>query len=125
MKEVNMKSKWMEHNGKKIFYQDFSNNFFNDQPVKQELEEVQAIVLSQPENSILVLSNFTNTEITTNLMSTLNDSSKLTKPHVKKTAVLGVTGIKRTLGDLLSKITGQSLMYFTTETEAMEWLVKE
>jgi hypothetical protein len=120
-----MKSKWMEHNGKKIFYQDFSDNFFNDQSVKQELEEVQAIVLSQPEDSILVLSNFTNTEITTNLMSILNESSKLTKPHVKKTAVLGVTGIKRTLGDLLSKITGQSLMYFSTETEAMEWLTRE
>ena len=120
-----MKSRWIEYNGKKIFYQDFSNNFFNEQVIKKELEDVQAIVLSQPVDSLLVLSNFTNTEITTNLMPILNESSKLTKPHVKKTAVLGVTGIKRTLGDLLSKITGQSLMYFTTESEAKEWLAKE
>jgi hypothetical protein len=120
-----MKSKWMEYNGKKILYQDFSNNFFNEQVVKKELEEVQAIVLSQPVDSVLVLSNFANTEITTNLMPILNESSKLTKPHVKKTAVLGVTGIKRTLGDLLSKITGQPLMYFTIEGEAKEWLTRE
>ena len=111
-----MKSRWIEYNGKRIFYQDFSNNFFNEQVIKKELEEVQAIVLSQPVDSLLVLSNFTNTEITTNLMPILNESSKLTKPHVKKTAVLG---------DLLSKITGQSLMYFTTEGEAKEWLAKE
>lgn len=120
-----MKSKWMEYNNKKILYQDFSNNFYNEQAVKKELEEVQAIVLSQPVDSVLVLSNFSNTEISTNLMPILNESSKVTSPHVKKTAVLGVTGIKRTLGDLLSKITGQQLMYFTSEADAKEWLTKE
>ena len=119
-----MKSKWIEYNGRKILYQDFSNNFFNEQVVKKELEEVQAIVLSQPPDSVLVLSNFSNTEITSNLMPILNESSKVTKPHVKKTAVLGVTGVKRTLGDLLSKITGQPLMYFNNEIEAKEWLTK-
>jgi hypothetical protein len=49
----------------------------------------------------------------------------VTKPHVRKTATLGVTGVKRSLGDMLSKITGQKLMYFESEKDAMEWLVKE
>lgn len=120
-----MKSKWIEYNGKKIFYQDYSNHFFNDDHVKQELEEVQVIVLSQPEDSVLVLTNFTNTEITKNIMPLLNEASAKTKSHVRKTAVIGVTGIKRTLGDLLSRITGQPLMYFTSELEAKQWLVKE
>jgi hypothetical protein len=120
-----MKSKWLEHNGKKIFYQDFSNYFFNEQAVIEELNEVQAIVLGQPEDSVLVLSNFSNTEVTMNLMPLLNEASSKTKSHVRKTAVLGVTGIKRTLGDLLSRLTGQPLMYFNDETEAKEWLTKE
>lgn len=119
-----MKSRWIEHNGKKIFYQDFSNYFFNEEAVKQELSEVQAIVLNEPENSVLVLTNMSNTEITLNLMPLFNESSRVTKSHVSKTAVLGVTGVKRTLGDLLSKITGQPLMYFNTELEAKEWLSK-
>lgn len=120
-----MKSKWIEHNGKQIFYQDFSNNFFNENNIIEELKEVQAIVLSQPLDSVLVLSNFSNTEITSNLMPILNEASKTTKFHVHKTAVLGITGVKRTLGDLLSRITGQSLMYFNTELEAKEWLTKD
>jgi len=120
-----MKSKWIEYNGKQIFYQDFSNNFFNEQAVMDELKEVQAIVLSQPEDSVLVISNFTNTEITMNLMPQLNEASSKTKSHVHKTAVLGVTGIKRTLGDLLSRITGQALMHFNTEAEAKAWLIQE
>jgi len=119
-----MKSKWIEQNGKQIFYQDFSNFFFNEKAVIDELREVQNIVLSQPKDSVLVLSNFSNTEITANLMPILNESSSKTKAHVRKTAVLGITGVKRTLGDLLSRITGQPLMYFNTEAEAKEWLLK-
>lgn len=120
-----MKSKWIEHKGKQVFYQDFSNYFFNEKAVIEELREVQELVMSQPEDSVLVLSNFLNTEITSNLMPLLNESSSKTKKHVRKTAVLGITGVKRTLGDLLSRITGQSLMYFNTELEAKEWLTKE
>ncbi len=29
-----MKSKWIEYNGKKILYQDYSNYFFNEDAVK-------------------------------------------------------------------------------------------
>lgn len=120
-----MKSKWVEQNGRQIFYQDFSNFFFNEKAVIDELREVQNIVLGQPKESVLVLSNFSNTEITANLMPILNESSSKTKAHVRKTAVLGITGVKRTLGDLLSRITGQQLMYFNTEAEAKEWLLKD
>lgn len=120
-----MRSKWIEHKGKKIFYQDFSGLFFNAQAVKEELVAVQAVVIKEPTGSVLVLSNFSDTTIGTDVMPLLNAASKMTKDHVQKTAVLGVTGIKRTLGDLLSRLTGQELMYFSTENEAKEWLVKE
>jgi hypothetical protein len=119
-----MKSRWIEHNGKKILYQDFANLFFNIEAVKNELSEVQDIVLNEPENSLLIISDFTNTEISGDLMSILNQASKTTKPYIRKTAVLGVSGIKRTFGDLLSRITGQPLVYFTNETDALEWLTK-
>lgn len=120
-----MKSKWIEHNGKKIFYQDFSNLFFNTQAVAEELSQVQQIVLSEPENSVLVLSDFRNTEVTNALMPLLNEASRNTKSHVRKTATLGITGVKRTLGDLLSRITGQPIMYFENEKDAKEWLAKD
>jgi hypothetical protein len=120
-----MKSHWIEYNGKKILYQDFSNLFFNTNAVKEELEQVEAIVLGEPKNSVLVISNFANTEITNELMPILNEASKATKSHVRKTATIGVTGLKRTLGELLSRITGQPLMYFTNEAEAKKWLTQE
>jgi hypothetical protein len=119
-----MKSRWIEHHGQKILYQDFANLFYNVEAIKNELEEVQEIVLAQPPGSLLVISDFTNTEVSGDLMGILNQASRATKPHVRKTAVLGVTGIKRTFGDLLSRITGQPLVYFTNEADALEWLTK-
>jgi hypothetical protein len=119
-----MKSRWITHNSQRILYQDFSNLFYNSQVVKDELLSVQEVVLGEPENSVLVISDFTNTEITGDLMPILNASSKATKSHVRKTAVLGVVGIKRIFGDLLSRITGQPLMYFMNDLQAKEWLTR-
>ena len=43
-----MRSKWIEHKGIKIFYQDFSGFFYDYDAVKAELIEVREIVKGQP-----------------------------------------------------------------------------
>lgn len=120
-----MRSKWIEHDGKKIFYQDFSRLFFNASMVKAELAEVQKIVLAEPENSVLILTDIRDTNVGRELLPAMNAASNATKSHVKKTAVLGVVGIKRTLADMLTSLTGQSLKYFDDEDAAKKWLVEE
>jgi hypothetical protein len=120
-----MRSEWIEHKGKKIFYQDFSKNFYNSAVVKTELAEVQEIVKSQPLHSALVLSDFRDTNIGSDLLSEMNAASAATKDHVHKTAVLGVTGMKRKLADLLIAITGQPLKYFDDIETAKNWLVED
>lgn len=120
-----MRSKWIEHKGKKILYQDFSALFYNASAVKDELKAVQEIVLKEPADSVLVLSNFKDTQIGADLISALNEASAKTKNHVRKTAVLGVAGFKRTLGDMLTRLTGQQLKYFEYDEEAKNWLVQD
>ena len=120
-----MRSTWIEHKGKKIFYQDFSRNFYNSAVVKTELEEVQKIVIAQPMNSVLVLSDFRDTNVGTDLLTAMNTASAATKAHVNKTAVLGVTGMKRKLADLLTAVTGQPLRYFDNLEAAKDWLAED
>lgn len=120
-----MRSVWIEHKGKKIFYQDFSKNFYNAAVVKAELMEVQKIVTSQPDDSVLVLSDFRDTSIGSELLSSMNAASNATKAFVHKTAVLGVTGMKRKLADLLTALTGQPLKYFDDMEEAKNWLAED
>ncbi len=120
-----MRSEWIEYKGKKIFYQDFSKNFYNSAAVKAELGEVQKIVMSQPLHSALVLSDFRDTNVGSDLLSEMNAASAATKGYVHKTAVLGVTGVKRKLADLLIAITGQPLKYFDDVETAKNWLVED
>jgi len=118
-----MRSKWIEYRGKQIFYQDFSGLMYDTNALKEELKQVQGVVVSHPKNSLLILSDFRDTNMTNEMMSVLNGASEVTKDHVRKTAVLGVTGVKRTLADLLTRLTGQQLKYFDSEAVAKDWLV--
>lgn len=120
-----MRSTWIEHNGKKIFYQDFSKHFFNSGAVKTELEEVQKVVTAQPKDSVLVLSDFRDTNVGSDLLASMNAASAATKAYVHKTAVLGVTGMKRKLADMLTALTGQPLKYFDDIEAAKNWLIQE
>lgn len=120
-----MRSQWIEHKGKRIFYQNFSKQFYNSAAVKAELSEVQNVVMSQPLNSVLVLSDFRDTNIGSDLLSSMNTASATTKAHVNKTAVLGVTGMKRKLADMLTALTGQQLKYFDDMEAAKNWLAQD
>lgn len=119
-----MRSTWIEHRGRKIFYQDFSRQFYNSAAVKAELDEVQKVVTAQPKDSVLVLSDFRDTSVGSDLLSSMNAASAATKAYVHKTAVLGVTGMKRKLADLLTALTGQPLKYFDDIETAKNWLVE-
>ena len=120
-----MRSNWIEHKGKRIFYQDFSKHFYNSAAVKTELADVQKVVLAEPQNSVLVLSDMRDTNIGSDLLPAMNAASSATKSHVRKTAVLGVAGMKRKLADLLTALTGQPLKYFDDIDSAKDWLIEE
>lgn len=120
-----MRSQWIEYNGKKIFYQDFSKLFYNSAAVKAELDEVQKFVLAEPKNSVLVLADMRDTNVGSDLLPVMNAASAATKEHVRKTAVLGVVGIKRKLADLLTALTGQPLKYFDDMETARKWLIED
>ena len=120
-----MRSQWLDHKGKRIFYQDFSKLFFNSAALKNELAEVQEIVKAQPLNSVRVLTDLRDTNIGSDALPAMNAASAATKDHVYKTAVLGVTGMKRKLADLLTALTGQPLKYFDDIEVAKNWLVED
>ena len=120
-----MRSKWIEHKGKKILYQDFSKLFHNHAEVEAELLEVREVVKGQPFDSVLVLSDFTDTTIAGDLKNVMNESLRLTKDHIKKIAVVGLNGLQHRLANMLTKRTGQPLKYFNNEQAAKEWLVKD
>ena len=121
-----MRSKWLEHKGKKIFCQDFSGfDIGHSEGVLAELEAVQSEVVKHPLNSVLVLADFRETAVGRDLLQAMTQSSNLTKAHVRKTAVLGITGTKRFFANLLMNVTGQNLVLFEDEEKAKDWLAQD
>jgi len=121
-----MRSKWITHKGRQIFWQDFSHNGLSGaDAIKEELRSVQDVVVRQPRASLLVLADFRDTQIGKEIMDMMVASSDATKTHVKKTAVLGVVGTKRILAEMLTRLTGQQLTIFDNEETAKNWLVAD
>jgi len=65
------------------------------------------------------------TNVGRDLLAAMNAASAATKEYVNKTAVLGVTGVKRKLADMLTVLTGQPLKYFDDIDTAKRWLAEE
>jgi hypothetical protein len=43
---------------------------------------------------------------------------------VEKTAIVGVTGLKKVLADAIAHFSGTNTQYFGTKQAALEWLTK-
>ncbi|HBX70066.1 MAG TPA: hypothetical protein DEH25_11995 [Chloroflexi bacterium] len=120
-----MKSKWVDHNGKKIWHIDLSGFGSNVHATQDELEAASQVTLQQPENSLLVLSDLSGTTISTQLLKIAQKSSADTNKYVKKTAVIGITGYRKYFIDAVSAFSGQKFSAFNTMEEALDWLAQD
>ncbi len=54
----------------------------------------------------------------------IKGSTKRDSAMVEKTAIVGVSGLKRILADAIATFSGTRTKYFETKAEALEWLTK-
>jgi len=118
-----MKSKWIRHKDKAIFFADYSNFTGKYDLLKAEIDYVTGVVAGQPENSVPILVDVRETPGTPENVDLLKASAVTCRPHVPKTAVVGVTGYRRMIMRTISKLSGLPLMAFDTIDEAKDWLV--
>jgi hypothetical protein len=123
-----MKSKWVEYKGKRILHIDLSN-FYNDMlGFDAELTETVATlgqdIYKMPEHSALVLVDLTNTRMTQEANKLLSERVTDTKKYVLKTAVVGMTGIRKVFLDYFARLASSETGSFDNLEEAKRWLVK-
>lgn len=119
---VDSRVKWIEHNGKRILYADFSG--LQGQPGMDVLERVARDAAASPEK-VLILYNFQDAAANRAWMSRVKQLGKeVFDAKVEKAAALGVSGIKVILLESYEKFTGRTLKTFKTEAEALEWLTR-
>ncbi len=71
-----------------------------------------------------VLVDITGTTMSPEAVRALKDSTRNDKAMVEKTAIVGVTGLKKILADAIARFSGTHTQYFDTKEQALDWLLK-
>jgi hypothetical protein len=123
-----MKSYWTEYEKKSILYIDLSNLKGDVHKFDAELTEAVTTIgqkmYEQPLNSVLVLVDLRNTDLTQKANALLTERIKDTKKYVLKTAVVGLTGIRKVFLDYFAMLASSETGSFEEPESAKEWLVK-
>jgi hypothetical protein len=120
-----MRSKWIEHKGKQIFYTDCTDFGYDSEALDAELQAACAVVCSQPQRSALVITDIRGTVASQEAMPIFKRAAVVTEPYAHKAAVIGITGYRKVLLDAVSIFSRRSLIPFNDLDEAKDWIVEE
>ncbi len=62
--------------------------------------------------------------MSTEAVQALKNSTKRTGALVERTAVVGVSGLKKVLADAIARFSGTNTKYFATRDDALDWLAR-
>lgn len=115
------------HKGKEIFFVNYSlyRRKEQRQDIVDLLEELMALMRQQPEKSALVLSDVTNIYLEKELSDLFTEMVEHNKPYVKRSAVVGVSGFKKSIHNIMMALTGRDIRICTDMESAKEYLVQE
>lgn len=123
-----MKSQWIEHQGREILNIDFSNFHDSDSELQREVNNILTGIgkemYSKPLHSVLVLVDLRNTKMTSSIQKIITERITDTRKYVAKTAVLGMTGIRKAFLDYFGRIAMSDTRAFDDFDTAANWLLE-
>ena len=115
--------KFIPYKNKQILLIDFSD--CSPEQALQVISQAKALIGKQPKASLLVLTNVKNGHFNPTVSQAMKGFTLHNKPFVKKSAVIGLSGIQRIIYAAVVKFSGRKLPLFEDEIRAKEWLIKE
>ncbi len=123
-----MKSKWIDYQGRRIFYIDLSGFGRDELAFDKELTETVTTVgqemYAQPLNTILVLVDLRDTNMTREIQKLISERIADTRKYIRKTAVVGMAGIQKIFLDYFARLAGSATVGFGNTEAAMQWLIR-
>ena len=113
---------WIQYKGKEVLYCDFRN--LDDQDLVRLIKVVDEIVTNSGKKDLLKINDIRGQFATANILPEIKRSSQLQKPHIKKSAYVGITGVKKILLAAINQVSSIGAKPFTNIEEAKEWLIE-
>ena len=111
------------HKSKSILYFDYDgldNN--NEKEFIDTIDAAMKFLLSKPTGQLLLL-NVENAYTNSKIIAHWKNAAVLSKPHTKKMAILGVTGVKAVLLKGVMLFSKMDIKQFSSHEKALDWLV--
>jgi len=118
-----MKSEWEVYKGKRIFRGRYDHLTLEE--VQSEASAVEKEMVQQPPNSVLLLIDTAGTDASPEALRAFKNVARRSNEHVRKSAILGVTGVRRMILEIVRRFSGMALVPFSDEQEAKDWLVRD
>ncbi len=117
-----MGAEWIDFKNKKILYINYSK-LSKDEMIDLITKSVRMIVDTKS-NENLVLTDIRDAFVNEEFLNVAKEQGKISLPLSKKSAIVGITGIKKILLRTLNSFSPNPRMPFDTLEEAKKWLVE-
>ncbi len=114
---------FIEHKGKQILYEDFSNTKLDEYVAA--LDEAAAIIRAQPPHSVLALADINGITFNKEMLDRMKDFIATNTPYIKAVAVIGVQGLLSVALQTVARFAGREMHTFDSKEAAMDWLVSQ
>ncbi len=119
-----MKSRWINHKGKQIFYIDFTGLGQDIAAVKTEISAANEVIKQQPEGSILGLTDMRGTTASSEAAELFRTSGVAIRKYFKKQAIVGMSGgFRAVIFQAVNRVIGAEGKLFDDVEPAKDWLV--
>jgi hypothetical protein len=115
-----MRSKWETHNGRPYFFANYAR--MSSAEFAQESKEATEAVLKSPTRPVNMLIHVEGLLIGPRELETFKNMAIQVKPLSRRSAVLGVSGAKKVMLDMVVAFSGLTLKAFEQREAALLWL---
>ena len=115
--------RFIDHRGQQVLFVDITNCTTAEMIELGRM--VPGYVSSEPRGSVLLLADFTGSKFDKSALETLKQATVFDRPHIKRSAWVGVESMPKVFYDNLKAFSQRDLPAFKTREEALDWLVSE
>jgi hypothetical protein len=114
---------FIAHKWRQLLFIDFSH--CSEKEALDIMEEANAIIRSQPESSLLILTDVTGARYNLEVVEKLKQFTRDNTPYVRASAVVGLDGLKKVVYNAVIMFSRRKISVFDDTEQAKDWLIHQ
>ena len=114
---------FIAHKGKRVLLIDFTN--CTPEEVKSIADDAREIITVQPQDSVLVLADFTGAQFSREAVTRIKEVTTYDRPYVKRAAWVHTESLPKVFYNAIKTFSRREFPTFESREQALEFLVED